>query len=80
MGCWHGCGRVHCGPTPRGRYGPADEDDWSQDVTWPLAPPRPKRAGGPRHAGSGSRGAIGRAARAELRRVEAALADFGKQA
>ena len=36
MGCWHGCGPVHCGPEPRGWYGLADEDDWNWDVNWLL--------------------------------------------
>jgi len=79
MGCWHGHGSVHCGLTSRGWYGPADEGDWYQDVTWP---PRRRARARPEdremHAASLQERFDG--LREELRRVEAALAEFGKQA
>jgi hypothetical protein len=34
MGCWHGCGPVHCGPAPRGWYGPIDEYEAYEDLAW----------------------------------------------
>ena len=76
MGCWHGCGPVHGGLTPRGWYGPGDEDVSYQDV------PRPPR----RHARSEDREMRAAsleerldALREELRRVEADLAELGRQ-
>ena len=76
MGCWHGCGPVHCGPTPRGWYGPADEDVSCQDVTRPL-----RRRARPENREMRAASLEERldALREELRRVEAVLAEFGKQ-
>jgi len=77
MGCWHGCGPVHCGPVPRGWYGPIDEDDWYEDVSWP--PRRRARARpGDREMRAASLDERLDQLREELRRVEAALADLGR--
>ena len=88
MGCWHGHGYGHgCaratgpgyyGPAPRGWYGPVDEDDWYEDVNWPL-----RRRGRGRPVEPEVRAATLEARledlREELRRVEAALADLPKR-
>jgi hypothetical protein len=76
MGCWHGCGPVHCGPTPRGSYGPADEDVSYQDVP---RPPRRRARPEDREMRAASLEERLDSLREELRRVEAALAEFGKQ-
>ena len=78
MGCWHGCGPVHCGPKARGWYGPID-DDWYEEANWPLR--RQARARpGDRDTPVASLDARVDQLREELRRVEAALADLGRQA
>ena len=78
MGCWHGCGPVHRGRAPRGWYGSADEDDCHQDVNWP---PRRRALARPedREMRAASLEERLDSVREELRRVEAAVADFGKQ-
>ena len=83
MGCWHGHGYGHgCGPgyywpAPRGWYGPVDEDDWYEDVNWPL-----RRRGRGRPIDPEMRAATLETRleelREELRRVEAALDDLVK--
>jgi len=79
MGCWHGCGPVHCGPTPPGWYGPAAEDDSYQDVNWALRR-RARARPGNREMRAASLEERLNELREELRRVEAALADFSQQA
>ena len=77
MGCWHGCGPYHYWPAPRGRYGPVDEEDWYEDVSWPL-----RRRARERPVDRDTRMATLEATlaelRDELRRVEAALADLAR--
>ena len=77
MGCWHGCGPVHWGPT-RGWYGAADDDDSPRDVNWP-----PRRRAHARPEDRDMRAASLEerldSLREDLRRVEAALAEFGTQ-
>jgi hypothetical protein len=73
MGCWHGCGPVHCGPSRRGWYGPADEDGWYEDVRWPM---RHQSTSPPDDRGMREAALEARLdeLREDLRRVEAALA------
>jgi hypothetical protein len=78
MGCWHGCGPVHCGPASRGWYGPADEDVAYQDVNRALRRPARARPGNREMRVASLEGRLDEL-RDELRRVEAALAEFGKQ-
>jgi hypothetical protein len=79
MGCWHGCGPVHCEPMPRGWYRPIDEHDWYEEVNWPLRR-RARARPGDREMPAASLDERLDQLREELRRVEAALADFSRQA
>lgn len=81
MGCWHGHGHG-CSPggywaTPRGWYGPVDEDDWYEEVNWPMRRrPRARPVG--REMRTASLEARLEELREELRHVEAALDDLVK--
>ena len=77
MGCWHGCGPVHCGPAPRGWYGPVDEYDWYDDVNWPMRR-RARARPADRETRAASLEAKLQVLREELRRMEAALADLAE--
>lgn len=79
MGCWHGCGPVHHRSTPRGWYGPVDEDDWCEDVDW-LPRRRARTRPDSREMQASSIEERLDRLRDELRRVGAALADLGQQA
>lgn len=76
MGCWHGGGFVHCGPAARSCWGPADVDDRYPDVTWPR---RRRARPEDREMRAASLEERLDGLREELRRVEAALAEFGRQ-
>ncbi len=74
MGCWHGhgCGPAHCGPAPRGWYGPSDEYESYEDVS--LAPRRRARERpADRDMQASALEAQFEDLRDQLRRVEAAL-------
>ena len=87
MGCWHdhgyghghGCGPGYHWPPPRGWYGPVDEDDWYEDVNWPMRRRTRRRSVDP---GAQAAALVERLEdlREELRRVEAALADLPRPA
>jgi hypothetical protein len=64
---------------PRGSYGPIDEHDCYEDVNWPLRR-RARARPGDRDMRAASLDERLDELREELRRVEAALADFGRQA
>jgi hypothetical protein len=82
MGCWHGhghgCGPYY-GPVHRGYCGPVYEDDWYEDVNWPL-----RRRGRARSADPEMRAAALEERleelREELQRVEAALEGLARPA
>ncbi len=76
MGCWHGGGCVHCGPAAPGCDSPAGMEDRYPDLTWPR-----RRRARPEDRGMLAASLEERldGLREELRRVEAALAQFGTQ-
>ena len=76
MGCWHVGDFVHCRPAAPSCDGPADVDERYPDVTWPRRRRAPPEDRGMRAASLEERLD---GLREELRRVEAALAEFVKQ-
>jgi hypothetical protein len=84
MGCWHGYGHG-CGPGPyywpahRGYYGPAYEDDWYEDVNWPMRRRGRARSGDPELRAAALEERL-EELRDELQRVEAALEGLARPA
>lgn len=76
MGCGHGCGPVHCWPAPRGWYGPVDEYDWYEEERPMRRRARPRS--GDRELSTASLEDRLDELGAELRRMEAALAELGR--
>jgi hypothetical protein len=83
MGCWHGpgyghgCGPGHYWPPPRGWYAPVDEDEWYEDVNWPMRRRARGRPVDPELRAASLETRL-EELREELRRVEAALADLAR--
>ena len=73
MGCWHGCGPVHCGPAPRGWYGPIEECEVYEPMGWPPRR-RARERVYDRDAGTATLEVRLDEMYEELRRVETALA------
>ena len=76
MGCWHGAVSSTAGPRRASCYDPADVDDRYPDVIWPR---RRRARPEDREMRAASLEERLDELREELRRVEAALAEFGTQ-